>query len=203
MTLIEVFADVACPFTHVGLRRFVEQRSAAGRDDLVLHVRAWPLEVVNGVPMDPTFIAEEIEDIRACLGTDVFVRFDPAAFPSTSMPALALAAAAYEVNPQVGEAVSLRLRHLLFEDGLDVSDRRVLDEVASAHGIEVDLDDHEPVIADYRAGVERHVIGSPHFFTGHGDFFCPALNVGRDDAGVLRVSPDPESFDRFFASCLE
>ena len=28
MTVIEVFADVACPFTHVGLVRFVERRNA-------------------------------------------------------------------------------------------------------------------------------------------------------------------------------
>ena len=31
MTVIEVFADVTCPFTHVGLRRFVERRGELGR----------------------------------------------------------------------------------------------------------------------------------------------------------------------------
>ena len=30
---IEVFADVLCPFTHVGLRRLVARRTELGRDD--------------------------------------------------------------------------------------------------------------------------------------------------------------------------
>ena len=36
MRTIEVFADVTCPFTHVGLRRMVAARQAKGRDDVVL-----------------------------------------------------------------------------------------------------------------------------------------------------------------------
>jgi hypothetical protein len=48
--LVEVFADVGCPFAHVGLRRFVERRDELGRDDVVLWVRAWPLELVNARP---------------------------------------------------------------------------------------------------------------------------------------------------------
>ena len=48
MRTIEVFADVLCPFTHVGLRAVAEQRARAGRDDVVIRVRAWPLELVNG-----------------------------------------------------------------------------------------------------------------------------------------------------------
>jgi len=46
-TVIEVFADVACPFTHVGLKSFVARRAGLGRDDVILRVRAWPLEIVN------------------------------------------------------------------------------------------------------------------------------------------------------------
>ena len=65
-----------------------------------------------------------------------------------------------------------------------------------------DLDDETRVRAEHAAGVERGVIGSPHFFTPAGGFFCPALDVSRDDAGHLRVTADPEEFDRFVASCL-
>ncbi len=202
MTVIEVFADIGCPFTHVGLRRFVQRRKEAGRDDLVLHVRAWPLEIVNGKPLDAAFIAEEVDDIRAQLGPDTFVGFDPAAFPSTSLPALALAAAAFRSDLATGEAVSLALRDLLFEQGVDVSDRDVLGALAAEHGVEVDLDDHEPVLAERRLGVERAVIGSPHFFTPDGDYFCPALQIRRDETGHLRVALDPDGFERFFESCL-
>ena len=36
---IEVYADIWCPFTHVGLRAFAEQRLIAGRTDLAIRVR--------------------------------------------------------------------------------------------------------------------------------------------------------------------
>jgi hypothetical protein len=38
--VLEVFADVWCLFTHVGLGRLVEQRAQLGRDDVVVWVRA-------------------------------------------------------------------------------------------------------------------------------------------------------------------
>ena len=92
-TVIEVFADVGCPLTHVGLRRFVERRAELGRDDIVLHVRAWPLEIVNKRPLDPAFIAEEVGEIREQVAPDLFVGLGEASFPASSLPALALAAA--------------------------------------------------------------------------------------------------------------
>ena len=92
-TRIELFADILCPFTHVGLRRFVDHRAGAGRTDVGLWVRAWPLEVVNGQPLDAGFIAEEIDEIREQVAPDLFTAFDRGAFPSSSLPALALARA--------------------------------------------------------------------------------------------------------------
>jgi predicted DsbA family dithiol-disulfide isomerase len=202
MTVIEVFADVGCPFTHVGLRRFVERRDALGRDDVVLRVRSWPLEVVNGQPLDPTFIAEEVDDLREQLGPELFTGFDGSAFPATSMPAMALAVAGYDVGPATGEAISLELRDLLFEQNTDVADLDVLAALAARHGIQADLSDHRRVLADHAEGVERGVIGSPHFFTPTGGFFCPSLDVHRDDDGHLRITADAEGFDRFLAACL-
>ena len=202
MIVIEVFADVGCPFTHVGLRRFVERRDELGRDDVVLRVRSWPLEVVNGQPLDPTFIAEEVDDLREQLGPGLFTGFDGSAFPGTSMPAMALAAAGYDVGSATGEAISLELRDLLFEQNVDVADTGVLDAVAARHGVEADLSDHHRVLADHVEGVERGVIGSPHFFTPAGGFFCPSLDVHRDDDGHLRITADAEGFDRFIAACL-
>lgn len=201
-TVIEVFADVGCPFTHVGLRRFVERRAALGRDDVVLRVRAWPLEVVNGAPLDPHFIAEEVTDIRDQAAPDLFAGFDEAAFPATSMPAMALAAAADATGPAVGERVSLELRDLLFEHGVDISDNGVLRSLAAEHGIDWGAVDTQRVLDDHAEGVARGVVGSPHFFTPAGDFFCPALNVSRDADGHLRVQPDIEAFAAFLATCF-
>ena len=67
MKTIEVFADISCPFTHVGLRRLVEERARLGRDDVVLHVRAWPLELVNGAPITGDFVGTEIDALRPVL----------------------------------------------------------------------------------------------------------------------------------------
>lgn len=201
MNVIEVFADVGCPFTHVGLLQFVQRRHELGRDDVVLHVRSWPLEIVNAKPLDPGFIAEEIDDLRDQLHTSLFAGFDQRAFPATSMPAMTLAAAAYDQDLRTGEQVSLELRDLLFERGVDVADREVLSRVASSHGVEVDLDRHDRVLADHAEGSERGVIGSPHFFTPAGSFFCPSLDVHRDANGHLRITAD-DAFEGFVAGCF-
>ena len=60
----------------------------------------------------------------------------------------------------------------------------------------------EAVRASWEEGKAREVIGSPHFFTNTGGFFCPALEIKRVD-GHLRISMDPPAFEAFVASCFE
>jgi len=202
MSAIEVFADISCPFTHVGLRRFVERRKELGRDDVQLVVRAWPLEIVNGQPLDPDFIAEEVDDIRGQVAPDLFEGFAPSAFPGTSLPALALAAAAYERDVATGERISLTLRDLLFEQGVDIAEIDVLQGLAADRGVDFDPMDTRAVLADHAEGVERGVIGSPHFFTPGGGFFCPALDVRRGPDGHLQIRADLAGFEQFEASAF-
>jgi predicted DsbA family dithiol-disulfide isomerase len=201
MPSVEVFADIWCPFTHVGLRRFVERRAQIGAT-VPLVVRSWPLELINGHPMDPAFIAEEIDDIRDQVAPDLFTGFDVARFPSTTLPGLRLTATAYRRSPAVGEAVALELRDRLFERGQDIGDEGVLDEVASGYGLERDDPAGTAAVEqDWEEGRTRGVIGSPHFFTSTGGFFCPALDVGRVE-GHLRITTDPEGFERFLEGCF-
>ncbi len=202
MTLIEVFADVTCPFTHVGLRRFVERRAELRRGDVVLLVRAWPLEIVNGHPLDAHHIAEVIHELRQQIPGSFFEGFVEASFPRSSLGALALAAAAYEQDICLGERISLALRDLVFEHGVDIGDDEVLGRLAAEHDLSVDLSDTRHVLRDHAEGVTRGVTGSPHFFTPRGDFFCPALDVRRDADGRLQVTPDPGRFEQFVASCF-
>jgi len=204
-TVIEVFADIVCPFTHVGLRRFVERRRRDGRDDVMLCVRSWPLELVNGVALAADFVADEIVELRAVAAPDLFRGFSADTFPATSMPALSLVASAYEVSVTVGESVSLAVRDRLFEDGLDVEDPASLRELADRFGVPHSDPDatRARVIADLDEGRARGVIGSPHFFTPRGDFFCPALDVSRDAEGHLHVAADPAAFDAFVDTCFE
>lgn len=201
MPVVEVFADVVCPFTHVGLCRLVQRRAELGRDDVRLLVRAWPLELVNGAPMDPVAVEGKIADLRAQVAPDLFTGFRRDAFPATSLPALALTAAAYERSIEAGEAVALEVRRLLFEEGADVADPAVLARVADAHGVEVPQGS-TAVERDYADGRERGVRGSPHFFPPSGvDVFCPTLDIERVD-GHLVVHVDPARFDELVHACF-
>jgi hypothetical protein len=199
---VEVFADVTCPFTHVGLHRFVDRRRALGRDDVQLWVRAWPLELVNDSPLDPCAVAPKVAALRAQVAPDLFTGFDPAAFPATTIPALVLAGRAYQRDLATGEHVSLLLRDALFEHGRDVSDPLVLHDIARRAGVAPpDPSEHHGVLADWREGVDRHVVGSPHFFLGDDDWFCPTLRISRVD-DQIRIERDVDAFERFMDACF-
>jgi predicted DsbA family dithiol-disulfide isomerase len=196
MPAIEVFADVCCPFTHVGLRRLVEQRAQRAVEAPMV-VRAWPLELVNASPLDGDLIATEVTAIRDQVAPDLFAGFARKAFPDSSMPALALTAAAYQVGPEVGERVALALRWALFEEGRDVGDPQVLGAVAAEHGVgPVQPADQEQVVRDWEEGQQRGVIGSPHFVVGTEGFFCPGLQISHQ-AGTFEVRADHDSFRAF------
>jgi predicted DsbA family dithiol-disulfide isomerase len=197
---VEVFADVCCPFTHVGLVRFVQRREGRGATTR-LRVRSWPLELVNGRPLDVGLIAEEIDDIREQVAGDLFAGFRPEAFPASSIPAMVLAAAAYRLDVATGEAVSLALRHALFEEGHDIGDAEVLADLARSHGVDAAAATIDTVRAEWEEGRRRGVIGSPHFFTPDGGFFCPALAIERVD-GHLRITADEAGFNRFLDDCF-
>jgi predicted DsbA family dithiol-disulfide isomerase len=204
-----VFADVVCPFTHVGLTRLVAQRARRRRHDVGLWVRAWPLELVNGTPLTGVTAAAEVEALRATVAPDLFTGFDPGHFPSSSGPALALAAYAHGLDPALGERVSLGLRHALFEEGRDVADPAVLRWVAGRHGFELpDLGAWaDAVVADWTEGVSRGVVGSPHFFFRGADqteqgWFCPTLHITHVD-GRLSIEVDHAALTAFLEACFD
>ncbi|MCB0964768.1 MAG: DsbA family protein [Acidimicrobiales bacterium] len=202
MTTIEVFADVRCPFTHVGIRRFLERRDAAGGGPTLI-VRAWPLELVNDAPMDPAKIGEEIDAIRAQVAPDLFTAFTPERFAATSLPALELAAVAAEQSPELGEALAVELRWAHFEEGRDIGDPDVLADLAAAHGLTPPSPDTDlrRTRRDWAEGKARGVIGSPHFFVGGEAFFCPGLDISHTHEGFA-IRPDVETFDRFIEVAL-
>ena len=200
--VVEVFADILCPFTHVGLRRLVDRRAELGRDRPVLVVRAWPLEIVNGRPLAPDVVAEEVLELRSSVAPALFAGFEPAHFPSTSLPALALAARARRAGEHVGERCSLALRYALFEEGRDISDHDELARIAGECGIDgARGEDHAAVLADLERGRALGVVGSPHFFIQDAGFFCPGLEIGRIE-GRLRINLDVDGFASLAARCF-
>ncbi len=178
MTRIEVYADIVCPFTHVGLRRLSEARHQRGIAR-PLRVRAWPLEWINGTHLGADLLAREIEALREDVAPDLFAGFDAALFPLTSIPALGLAAAAYAVDDTTGAAMSMALRDALFEQGENIADPDVLCDIGRR--FDLDLPDRETseraVRSDWERGKERGVQGSPHFFVGDTGWFCPSLDI--------------------------
>ena len=198
--LIEVFADVVCPFTHVGLRRLFALRQHRHREAVAIRVRAWPLELVNGERVQRALLVEEVNDLQHTVATDLFKAFNPDVFPMTSLPALALAARAYRIDMRRGEQVSLALREALFEEGRDLTDTAELLRI-SQFGLDDIRAGEGEVQADYAEGRARGVIGSPHFFVGSEDFFCPTLAIERVD-GHLNISFDAEGFNDFIDHCF-
>ena len=200
---LEVFADIWCPFAHVGLHRVTSRRERGPGPDFVMDIRAWPLELVNGRPLDPETTAHHVAELRAQVAPDLFARFDPAHFPTTTLPALALAHAAYRRDLRTGEGVSLGLRDALFEEGLDISQPEILAGLAADWGVPtVDDEDNDGVLDDWHEGIDRGVKGSPHFFCGDADVFCPSLDLSRDAAGRLEVHPDLDALDNFLGGCF-
>ena len=191
--MVTVFADVVCPFTHVGLKKLTELRDRLGSSRRLL-VNAWPLEWVNGTPLEAAKVAEEVAALRAEIAPDLFVGFDAGTFPRTSIPALALASLAYAHDLATGESVSLALRDALFEQGLDVSDDAVLSKIAAAHDLDAREVDVESVRAEYAEGRRRGVEGSPYFFVDGEGYFCPSLDISHTDEGFV-IEFDSAGFD--------
>ena len=204
MRTLEVFADVCCPFTHVGLRRVSAARDARGAQ-LLLRVRAWPLELVNGRPLDPGHVAVEVDDLRGQVASDLFASFDPQRFPASSIPAFGLTAAAYDRDPELGERTALALRTEMFEHGRDVADPAVLAALAGDLGLVVPptAEAEARARADWEEGRARGVVGSPFFFVDEGEgWFCPMLDISRQPDGHFRIEPDHGALDHLLARVL-
>jgi predicted DsbA family dithiol-disulfide isomerase len=203
MPILEVHSDIWCPFAYVGITAALEERSRRGRSDVGIVMRAWPLELVNGSPLDATTTGHHVDDLRRQVAPTLFVGFDLSTFPTTTMPALALAASAYRRDGQTGEAVGMALRRSLFEDGLDISDAQNLRQVAASWDLgQVDTSDFTAVRSDWAAGSDRGVQGSPHFFFDETDVFCPTLDIERDSAGHLLLARNRERLNAFLDVCF-
>ena len=200
---IEVFGDIWCPFTHVGLRTIEDRRSRAGRTDVAIRVRAWPLELVNGRPLDPSVTKEHVDELRAQVAPDLFRAVDLDHFPTSTLGALAVANRAYRSGLPVGERVSFALRDALFEEGRDVSDPETLEDLARDLGVALpDASDHAAVIADWHEGQRRGVRGSPHFFCGGTDAYCPSLAIAGDPDQGLSITRDVSGLLTFLERCF-
>jgi len=200
---IEVFADIWCPFAYVGLRMIRNYRNKVGATDTAITVRSWPLELVNSAPMDPVKAKGNCDALREQVAPDAFACVNVDNFPTSTLDALTLIAHAYSVDIDRGENATFRVREALFEEGRDISDHTVLDDLAREIGVS-DYGDptHAAVHADWQEGKKRGVIGSPHFFYGTVGTFCPSLQMTREPATGLTIHTDASRLQEFLEQCF-
>jgi predicted DsbA family dithiol-disulfide isomerase len=199
MTTIEVYADITCPFAHVGLKRVAEHVRAMSAPAAVM-IRAWPLEWVNGAPLAVDAVLVKAAALTDQLGINDFAGLRADRWPTSTIPALDLIASAYERDASTGLAMGLELRAALFERGEDVGDLDVLSKIAADHGLAAPTAETSArVQADFDHGRAIGVKGSPHYFVEADDFFCPALDLGHDPDGHLTARYDAHMLDEFFA----
>ena len=201
--VMEVFADIWCPFAHVGLQTIYTEHARTGRTDMSIWVRAWPLELVNGAPLDPSVTWEHANELREQVAPNLFRHLDVNHFPDSTLDALALAYRARRTDRHLGERVSFALRDALFECGRNISDRATLERLARDLGVVMpDESDHAGVLADWHEGERRGVLGSPHFFCGDDNVFCPSLDITKDPVKGMSIVRDTSRLTDFLARCL-
>lgn len=202
--VIEVFADIWCPFTHVGLKLVAGQLRERGREDVGIRVRSWPLEWVNGRPMDPNATLDHINELRGHVASELFVGFDASSFPHSTVPVLALVACAYRAELKMGQALSFEVRDWLFERGLDVSEPDTLADLSRSFGLGLpDPDDYATVVSDWKEGRRRDVAGSPHFFCAGTSVFCPSLQISKNPlSGDTTIQTNLSRLQAFLDRCL-
>ena len=65
-----------------------------------------------------------------------------------------------------------------------------------------DVTDRAAVLADWDEGQRRGVLGSPHFFCGDTDIFCPSLDITKDPVEGVSVARDVSRLTEFLERCL-
>jgi 2-hydroxychromene-2-carboxylate isomerase len=155
--------------------------------------------------MDPAKVSEHAQQLRRQVSPQLFSGLDTAHFPHSTIPVLALVAKAYKRGWQIGQAISFRVRDWLFEAGHNVAEPDVLGRLAASFGLTgPEPDDYAAVAADWNVGLTRGVLGSPHFFCGKTNLFCPSLDITQSpgsEGKTIRLNLD--RLELFLGECLD
>ena len=200
--IIEVFADIWCPFTHVGLRA-VKERARSGRGDVAIWVRAWPLELVNGAPLDPAVTKAHADDLRNQVAPNLFQHLDVERFPARpSMPSH-WPTAPIGPGPTPASGPASRSAMLSSKRAGTSRTQPCCNALRAISGSRCPTaTDRSDVVEDWGEGVRRGVLGSPHFFCGDTDVFCPSLDITRDAVEGMSIVKDVSRLTEFLAQCL-
>jgi predicted DsbA family dithiol-disulfide isomerase len=200
--VIEMYADLSCPFAYVVHARWRKVREEfAGR--IALHHKSLSLEYVNHVPTPKR--DTETEAILL-LANEPAISYRPwsapaSQWPVTMLPAFEAVKCAENQGPELADDYAWAIRAAFFAESRCISMRHVLIEIAS----ETDLDlqnfveefdsgrQRQHVIADARRGWdELGLPGSPTWVIPNGSRISDfgLLHVSIDEAGRALVE-DP------------
>jgi predicted DsbA family dithiol-disulfide isomerase len=202
--MVAIWSDIHCPWAFVATHRLRQERDVRGLD-VVFDQRAWPLELVNGRGIPEHIVPEEMT-VLANHEPELFSRFRGDSWPSTSLPAFELVAAARRgYGMRAAEDVDYYLRLAFFRDSVNLSIRPALEQALKAAAEANPTLDPDKIIAiwnseavrvdvldDYRRSAELPIEGSPQIFWPDGS---TTHNPGMTDHEWVRGIPRIHSTD--------
>ena len=213
---IVIYADIACPWSHLAVYRLHAARSKLDYDDRVLFdIRSFPLELFNNQPTQKINLDAEIPVLGGLdpeAGWQMWERPE-SEYPGTTLPALEAVQAAKEQGLRASEQLDRRLRVGFFGESRVISLRNeILDLAGDCEAVDVD------VLADaFDSGRARSAVmeqkkiaegdevrGSSHLFLPDGtDEYNPGIEMEWHGGGsgypiIKKDSPEiyPELIER-------
>ena len=190
-TIVEVFADVSCPFAHVGLRRFVEQRA------LVLTGRPRPSSPRVAARARQWLSARSPNRPRH-MSRSFATKSHPISSPASTLDRSPNRhSRRWDWRPpHIGSAIASgngsawRYAMLSSKPAATSATRRYSERSRPNRESSVPTSDAvDAVIADWEEGKRRGVRGSPEFFVKGRGYFCPTLDITRV-GGQLHIVRD-------------
>lgn len=204
---IVVFADLGCPWAHVGVHRLHAARKRVGRS-VSIDVRVFPLEIINSQPTPFRGLQNEIpvlSEMEPDAGWELWAG-DATTWPVTTLLSMEAVEAAKEQGLDASAQLDHALRRALFGESRCISMRHVILEVAaSCTGVDVPalaaaLDDgraRRSMLDGYRTAADA-IQGSPHYFLADGtSSHNPGVDFHWDKAQhrIVIDCDDPSVYD--------
>ena len=202
MLTIEIWSDIQCPWSYVVSLRLRRALRVSRRPIRVLW-RYWSLELVNRCAT-PRWLLEAERAILARCEPDAFAPWQRDDFPSTFLPAMALAAAARQQDLDFADTVDRAAREAFFLDQCNVAVLPELIDTLDRKGIVTDrLQDAfwsgkgwRELWNDWQESHSRAIQGSPHLFVVElgTNVHNPGLREGTTPHGLPLVLHDDPAF---------
>lgn len=202
---VAVYSDPRCPWAYVSVRRLLAavERQGVG-SELTIDHRWFPLDD-EAMPAEPDALDRKLEPFRALEPDADWHRWSGGAqFPRSSRLAATWVQAAKRVGPAASTALDRAIRVALFDDGRDIADESVLEDVAGAVlGEDVGTVRTEAASGRCDAELERHrelaqsdlVPASPTIVLTDGTAWTnPGIEFHTDDGVPVVDADDPDVY---------